>query len=251
MEIGNSMKETPDERHREEKRVSLLVVIEGIDGSGKGTQAARLRERLQRRKLRVGLLSFPRYEATFFGRRIGDFLNKRFGDLHEVDPFLASLLYAGDRFESRGELLRQLSENDVLILDRYVPSNMAHQAGKQTGEARRQLSEWIETVEYEIYGLPRPDLVILLDTPAQVSQELIARKAQRTYTAEAADMQEADSDHLSQTRTVYCELAAERGWSILPVTVGGQLRPIDHITDDVENLVRQSLIQRGAWPAES
>jgi dTMP kinase len=123
--------------------VSLLVVIEGIDGSGTGTQASRLRERLEQRGLRVGLLSFPRYSETFFGQRIGDFLNRKFGELHEVDPFLAALLYAGDRLESKAELNRQLASSDVLILDRYVPSNIAHQAGKRTGAERRQLAEWI------------------------------------------------------------------------------------------------------------
>ena len=230
--------------------MSLLVVIEGIDGSGKGTQAARLRERLERRKLQVGLMSFPRYAETFFGERIGDFLNRKFGDLDEVDPFLAAMLYAGDRFESKSVLTRLLDDKDVVILDRYVPSNIAHQAGKRTGEARRQLAGWIERVEYEIFGLPRPDLVILLDTPAQVSQELIARKAQRTYTREAADMQEADSAYLARTRTVYCELATERGWSILPVTDSRGLRPLDEITQDLEDLVRQSLTGSGAWPAD-
>ena len=225
--------------------MSLLVVIEGIDGSGKGTQAARLRERLQRRGLQVGLLSFPRYSETFFGQRIGDFLNRKFGELNEVDPFLASLLYAGDRLESKAELTRLLDANDVLILDRYVPSNIAHQAGKRTGAERRQLADWIETIEYEIHGLPRPDLVVLLDTPADVSKELISRKAQRDYTDAAADMQESDTDYLSRVRTAYRDLASERHWSIVPVTDSQGLREIDVITADIEALVDQSLSRRG------
>lgn len=225
--------------------MSLLVVIEGIDGSGKGTQAFRLRERLERRGLRVGLLSFPRYGETFFGQRIGDFLNRKFGDLNEVDPFLASLLYAGDRLESKAELNRLLASNDVLILDRYVPSNIAHQAGKRTGAERQQLADWIEKIEYEIHGLPRPDLVVLLDTPADVSKELISRKAQRDYTDAAADMQESDTDYLSRVRTAYRDLASERHWSIVPVTNADGLREIDVITTDIEALVDQSLSRRG------
>jgi dTMP kinase len=224
--------------------VSLLVVIEGIDGSGKGTQASRLRERLEQRGLRVGLLSFPRYSETFFGQRIGDFLNKKFGELHEVDPFLAALLYAGDRLESKAELNRLLASSDVLILDRYVPSNIAHQAGKRTGAERRQLADWIEKIEYEIHELPRPDLVVLLDTPADVSKDLISRKAQRDYTDAAADMQEADTDYLSRVRTAYRELAFERHWAIVPVTESGELRAIEAITADIEALVDQSLARR-------
>lgn len=225
--------------------MSLLVVIEGIDGSGKGTQASRLRERLEQRGLRVGLLSFPRYSETFFGQRIGDFLNRKFGELHEVDPFLAALLYAGDRLESKAELNRQLASSDVLILDRYVPSNIAHQAGKRTGAERQQLAEWIEKIEYDIHGLPRPDLVVLLDTPADVSKDLISRKAQRDYTDAAADMQEADTDYLSRVRTAYRELASEHRWSVVQVTNADGLRTIEAITTDVEALVDQALARRG------
>ncbi len=221
--------------------MSLLVVIEGIDGSGKGTQSARLRDRLTARGLRSGLLSFPRYDATFFGQRIGDFLNGRFGQLNEVDPFLASLLYAGDRLESKTELMQQLSTSDVLILDRYVPSNIAHQAGKKTGEARRELVSWIEKIEYDLFGLPRPDLVVLLDTPTEVSQEFIARKAQRTYTTQVADMQEADTSYLSRVRSAYRELADERNWSIVSVVNEQGIRSMDDITQELEQLVDSAL----------
>lgn len=224
--------------------MSLLVVIEGIDGSGKGTQSARLRDRLLARGMRASLLSFPRYDSTFFGQRIGDFLNGRFGQLDEVDPFLASLLYAGDRLESKAELNQLLDTSDVLILDRYVPSNIAHQAGKRTGDDRRELANWIEKIEYDLFGLPRPDLVILLDTPAETSQELIAKKAQRTYTTQVADMQEADTGYLSRVRSAYCELAAERKWSVVSVVNERGLRSMDEITAEIEQRVDGALRDR-------
>lgn len=99
-----------------------LIVIEGIDGSGKGTQAQQLTERLAATGRRVRLLSFPRYRETLFGHAIGDFLNGRFGQLNEVHPFLASVLYAADRFESKSVLTDALQQSDVVICDRYVPS---------------------------------------------------------------------------------------------------------------------------------
>lgn len=228
--------------------MALLVVIEGIDGSGKGTQSARLRDRLLARGLRADLLSFPRYEATFFGQRIGDFLNGRFGQLSEVDPFLASLLYAGDRLESKAELTRLLAENDVLVLDRYVPSNIAHQAGKRTGARRRELAEWIEKIEYDLFGLPRPDLVVLLDIPAKNSQELIAKKDARTYTTQAADIQEADTDYLTRVRSAYRELAAERGWSIVSVVDAQGIRSMEALTAEIEQLVDLALSSQSAAP---
>ncbi len=230
--------------------MSLLVVIEGIDGSGKGTQSALLRDRLLARGLKASLLSFPRYDATFFGQRIGDFLNGRFGQLNEVDPFLASLLYAGDRLESKAELTRLLAASDVLVLDRYVPSNIAHQAGKKTGPQRRELAEWIERIEYDLFDLPRPDLVVLLDIPAKDSQELIAKKSQRTYTTEAADIQEADTDYLARVRSAYRELAAERNWSIVSVVHEQAIRSMDDITAEIEQLVDQALQRRTTEPAD-
>ena len=99
-------------------------------------------------------------------------------------------------------------------------------------------------IEYEIHGLPRPDLVVLLDTPANVSKDLISRKAQRDYTDAAADMQEADTDYLSRVRTAYRELAFERHWAIVPVTESDELRAIEAITADIEALVDQSLARR-------
>ena len=80
--------------------MAVIIAIEGIDGSGKGTQAARLHARCQAEGIKTSLIGFPRYDQTLFGKSIGDFLNGRFGELDEVNPFLASLLYAGDRFES-------------------------------------------------------------------------------------------------------------------------------------------------------
>src|SRR5436309_12852628 len=103
----------------------MLIAIEGIDGSGKGTQARRLIERLAASGRRAALLSFPRYGETLFGRAIGEFLNGRFGTLDQVHPFLASLLYAGDRFESRRLLAELLATHDVVVLDRYVASHLA------------------------------------------------------------------------------------------------------------------------------
>jgi dTMP kinase len=220
----------------------MLVNIEGIDGSGKGTQAARLQARLLARALKVELVSFPRYRETHFGQKVADFLNGRFGELHQVNPFLASLLYAGDRFESRGWLEKLIAENDVVIFDRYVPSNMAHQASKLDGAERTELIQWIETIEFGVYGLPRPDLCILLDIPPCVAQRLISKKAPRDYTDQAADLQESDSEHLTRAREVYVELArANSAWRIVPCVVNDQLRTPDEIEASIWDLVQPRL----------
>ena len=93
----------------------MLIDLEGIDGSGKGTQARRLCDRFAQSGVSATLVSFPRYEATLFGRAVGDFLNGRFGSLDQVHPFLVSLLFAGDRYESKRFLLEAIANHDVVL----------------------------------------------------------------------------------------------------------------------------------------
>ncbi len=211
-----------------------LIVIEGIDGSGKGTQAQQLTERLAATGRRVQLLSFPRYRETLFGHAIGDFLNGRFGQLNEVHPFLASVLYAADRFESRSVLTDALQQSDVVICDRYVPSNLAHQGAKLEGAERDELLRTIERIEFGVFALPRPSLVVLLNVPVDIAQRNIAAKKPRSYTDKAADLQEADAGYLQRVRDVYLQLATtDPIWQRVESVRAGKQRSITEIGDDI------------------
>lgn len=211
-----------------------LIVIEGIDGSGKGTQAKALTDRLLAAGRKVELLSFPRYRETLFGHAIGDFLNGRFGQLDEVHPFLASVLYAADRFESKNVIADALGRCEVLICDRFVPSNLAHQGAKLDGDARLELLRTIERIEFDIFGLPQPQLVVLLDVPVEIAQKNIAAKKPRSYTDKAADLQESDGAYLQRVRDVYLELAAQQpNWFRVQSVVGGTQRSINDIAAEV------------------
>lgn len=211
-----------------------LIVIEGIDGSGKGTQAKALTDRLNDAGRRAELLSFPRYRETLFGHAIGDFLNGRFGQLNEVHPFLASVLYAADRYESKAVLLKTLEQNEVVICDRYVPSNLAHQGAKVSGDERTELLKTIQRIEFEIFALPQPKLIVLLDVPVEVAQQNIAAKKPRSYTDKAADLQEADGEYLQRVRDVYLQLASENSnWYRVESVRDGQQRSVDDIADEI------------------
>lgn len=218
--------------------MALIVNIEGIDGSGKGTQASRLLERLLDAGRTATKISFPRYTETSYGRKVADFLNGKFGQLSQVHPCLASLLYAGDRFESKHWLECQTATHEVVILDRYVASNMAHQGSKLEGTERSELIDWVERVEFGINGLPRPDICLLLDIPPAHAQSLIALKAPREYTDSAADIQEADTEHLQRTREAYLELARSRShWVIIKCLTQDSMRSADEIAAEVWNHV--------------
>lgn len=222
--------------------VAFLIDIEGIDGAGKGTQAVLLRDRLLAEGRTVALISFPRYRETLFGQAVGEYLNGEFGSLEAVHPFLVSLLFAGDRLESRSLLEDALVQNDVVLLDRYVPSNVAHQASKRDDDEREELIRRILRIEFDINRLPRPDLVLLLDLPVPVARQLVARKAARSYTNRAADIQEADGTYLQRVRDVYLRLAdCEPTWRTVPCCHGDNLRTVEDISNELCAIIGQAL----------
>jgi len=222
--------------------MGLLLAIEGIDGAGKGTQAARLAETAGEHGFRVESFSFPLYDGNPFSRAVTDYLNGEFGGVDDVQPELAGLLYAGDRFHARPRLERALEESDLVVCDRYVGSNMAHQGAKLAGDARRRLLAWLEEVEYGEFALPRPRLVVLLDAPVALARELVGRKGARGYTTLEADIHEDDAVHGAATRDVYLELAAQGGWRVVSTAdAQGSLREIGDIAGEVWTAVEPLL----------
>lgn len=212
---------------------AALVAIEGIDGSGKGTQVQLAVERLVASGRRAATLTFPQYERNRFGRMIGRFLNGDFGSLEQVRPELAALLFAGDRLESKPLLESALAENDVVILDRYVASNIAHQAGRLGEGERASLADFLLWLEFELYELPQPDASIWLSLPVDLAQERIAAKAARDYTDKAADLQEEDAGHLEAAASVYRSLATGPGWR----TIESGSKSVDEINAEVLAIV--------------
>ena len=189
----------------------MLIVIEGLDGSGKSTQVANVREYLARHSgQEPEYLHFPRFDAPVVGDMIARFLRGEFGRIEDVHPMIVALLFAEDRRDASTLVRRWLQEGRTVLLDRYVYSNIAFQCAKLASEDESAvLEDWILRTEYEIYGIPRPDLNIFLDVPLSfVGDRLAVQRVggDREYLHGRQDIHEADMDFQRRVREVYLRL---------------------------------------------
>ncbi|MBI1749256.1 MAG: thymidylate kinase [Acidobacteria bacterium] len=211
-----------------------FLAMEGIDGAGKRTQIDLLCKLLEERGVAFTRFSFPRYNS-FFGRMVARFLNGEFGRLPNVDAHFSALLFAGDRLEAKEELERALDKGRVVVADRYIGSNLAHQGARVPEKDRAAFIHWLSELEYRIYGLPAEELVVYLRVPAARAQRLVERKAKRDYTCKKKDLQEADLKHLESAAKVYDRLAEGPHWLTIECfdAAAGKLRPPDEIHQEL------------------
>lgn len=188
---------------------ATLIVIDGADNAGKATQTKLLLERLQKEGKNVGTLAYPQYDENVFGQLIRGCLNGEHGDFLSLDPKIASTLYAADRYESKTTLDALLEDCDVVVLDRYVSANMLHQGAKIEDEQERtEFLEWLEGVEYGVFGMPRPDLTIALFLNEEDSVQLLSRMVEQGE--KSADKAESDRVHQQMVSACAQWLVASR-----------------------------------------
>ena len=221
-----------------------LIAIEGIDGSGKRTQVELLQKALVANHHAVYSTGFPQYDS-WFGKMVGQFLNGDFGALESVDPHFSALLYAGDRFEAKFRLETALNQGKIVLADRYIGSNLAHQTARADAADRPAFISWIEHLEYNIYNLPRETLVLYLRVPPRQAQELVARKSARSYTKNKQDILEASLRHLEDAAAMYDELSRRPNWATIPCfdETRGAMRPQKHIATEILAAVLQVISQ--------
>lgn len=217
--------------------VGKLIVIDGADGSGKATQTKLLVERLRSEGQRVETLDFPQYTQNHFGKLLRESLDGKRGDFLQLDPRLASTIYAADRFESAPKIRTWLEEGAIVVLDRYVSSNMLHQASKLTDEADRiEFLNWLDTIEHGVFGIPRPDVILYLDIPYEVRKDLMDADGNRIE----LDVVERDEEYNRAAETQATELLSGlNNWQQVTCTNDSNLRSKEEIHQDVYTLVTQ------------
>lgn len=215
-----------------------LIVLEGIDGSGKRTQLEMVARVFAERGIPCKEISFPNYSG-FFGKMAARYLNGEFGSLDAVDPHFSALLYAGDRLESKPAMEAALASGKILLADRYIGSNLAHQGARVASDKRSEFLQWLHELEYQIHGLPAEDLVIYLRVPVEEAYRLIGEKAARDYTTRRRDLQEASHAHLAAAADVYDQLARQSNWVKIECAdeVSGNLRPPAAINEEILSVV--------------
>ena len=209
-----------------------LVVLDGLDGSGKSTQFERLGEYMQAHGIHYKPISFPDYDQPS-SALVKMYLGGEFGSSPEdVNAYAASSFYAVDRYASYKKFWQADYEAGALIFAaRYTTSNAIHQMSKLPRERWDAYLEWLEEYEYGRLGLPRPDRVIFLDMPLEVAQSLLAGR----YGGDGSrkDIHERDLRYLENCRESALYAAEKRGWSVVGCAYEGKPRTPDSITAEL------------------
>ncbi len=213
-----------------------LIVLEGVDGTGKSTQFELLCRRAAEAGIRYRALTYPDY-ADESSTLVRMYLAGKFGsDPDAVSPYAAGAFYACDRYASYMRHWREDYEAGVLCLAcRYTSSNAVHQGAKLPAHERRAYYEWLADFEYGKMGIPKPDRVVLLQLPVETALENIRTRDSGT------DIHEADEEYLRRC-TESAETAAEYfGWRTVSCAQDGRMRTRQTISDDIFAEIRDLL----------
>lgn len=209
-----------------------LIVIEGLDGSGKSTQLELLPKNLLKSEIESQTVSFPDYDSDS-SALVKMYLAGKFGTHpDDVNAYAASLFYAVDRFASfKANWGEYYKNGGVVVAGRYTTSNAVHQTSKLPPENWADFLDWLYDLEYNKVGIPKPDKVIFLDMPVEVSQKLLFDR----YCGDEGkkDIHESDVNYLNKCRDAARFTAQHSGWTIISCAENGEARAIDDIAKDV------------------
>lgn len=221
-------------------RGGKFIAIEAPDGCGKKTQVALLIKRFKKEGYKVRTIDFPQYYDNFFGKLIGECLAGEHGDFAKLDPKIASVLYAADRYESSKKIKKWLKDGCVVIADRYANSNQIHQGGKiLDSQKRREFLKWLGEMEFGVFEIPKPDAIVFLNVPLKLSLELLKNKdnaEKKGYLKGKKDAHESDPQHLLNAKRSALNLVKEdNNWIGIKCAKNGKLLGREEIAEMVWN----------------
>ncbi|MDP3758146.1 MAG: hypothetical protein Q8Q86_00345 [Candidatus Daviesbacteria bacterium] len=206
--------------------IGKLIIIEGIDGSGKTTQINLLVKSLEDQKIPYEVISFPRYGDNIYADLVTRYLEGEFGSINEVNPYLISLAFAGDRLLAKPEIEKWLSEGKLVLANRYISANKAHMGAHLAEGQREEFISWLDALEYQTNRMPREDLTILLSVDPKIGQKNVASRL--------SDLHEENIKHLEEANKIYLELAKrENNWQVVDCMKDGKMRPPEEIHQEL------------------
>ena len=220
-----------------------LIAIDGVDASGKQTQTTLLLSRLEKEGREVKMVSFPAYDKPS-SILVKMYLNGEFGENpSDVNAYATSTLFAADRFATyRTDWGTDYNGGTIILADRYVSSNLIHQASKinDTDEKKKFLM-WLDDLEYGIYNLPRPDVTIFLDMPPEYGAELMSGRLNKSNGDDKKDIHESDFSYLEKSYENAMFVAKKFNWKRISCIKDGQIRSVNEIHEDIYSIVRELL----------
>lgn len=216
-----------------------IIVIEGLDGSGKSTQIEYLKNKLSGQN--VCQIKLPDYDSDS-SALVKMYLRGDFGKKPEdVNAYAASAFYAVDRYANfKMKWKNNYDKGDIIISDRYTTSNAYHQATKISKEDRAEFFYWLEDFEYGLMGIPEPDAVIFLDMPIEISQKMMSKRYEGDESKK--DIHESNLDYLYKCRDAALDAAREMGWFVVQCSDGNEPRTIDDIGNEIFSIVTREVL---------
>lgn len=217
-----------------------LIIIEGLDGSGKSTQTQLLEDALKKEHIDYRKIKLPDYDSPS-STLVKMYLGGEFGkSADSVNAYAASAFYATDRYSSYMlDWKKDYLSGKVIIADRYATSNSIYQMEKLPLDKWDSYLEWSADFEYEKLGIPKPDLVIFLDMPIEVSQKLMTSRYGGDENKK--DVHEANVEFLKKCRKAALYTAEKQGWTVIQCSDGEKPYSIEEIHEQIINKVKEEL----------